>query len=360
MLPSIGNEVLKAVVAQYNAEQLLTQRDKVTRAGVGGMGTYWVGGMGWLGCKSSGGVWGLASRAGVCGVAWVNAEKRVVCSMALQLHEIDVQMVTYLCLRGIAQAAAHTHPWHPHLCLKCSSRRVGGWWLLRTAPQATRPFVEAPCRLTTPSGLRGGAQRADQARPGVQHPHRRCGHHPPVLRHGGAYAKLHATAGVGDAGGLSLSARRGVARRQKQGFFGERLEALGVVVGGSCCLARPASPTNGHRLTGSPPSPCPWDNGALLQFTKAVEAKQVAQQEAERARFVVMKADQVCGPASCTRATVGSWLAVCSGKEGGWLGLLHGPAGQAAAARPAWLHLGRCPAQAAAALAGVSEACRTG
>ncbi len=33
-----------------------------------------------------------------------------------------------------------------------------------------------------------------------------------------------------------------------------------------------------------------------LQFTKAVEAKQVAQQDAERARFVVMKADQV-GPA---------------------------------------------------------------
>lgn len=30
-----------------------------------------------------------------------------------------------------------------------------------------------------------------------------------------------------------------------------------------------------------------------VQFTKAVEAKQVAQQEAERARFVVMKADQV-------------------------------------------------------------------
>lgn len=30
-----------------------------------------------------------------------------------------------------------------------------------------------------------------------------------------------------------------------------------------------------------------------LQFTKAVEAKQVAQQDAERARFVVMKADQV-------------------------------------------------------------------
>jgi prohibitin 1 len=30
------------------------------------------------------------------------------------------------------------------------------------------------------------------------------------------------------------------------------------------------------------------------QFTKAVEAKQVAQQDAERAKFVVMKADQVC------------------------------------------------------------------
>mmetsp|Transcript_52657 Transcript_52657/g.60239 ORF Transcript_52657/g.60239 Transcript_52657/m.60239 type:complete len:276 (-) Transcript_52657:235-1062(-) len=30
VLPSIGNEVLKAIVAQYNAEQLLTQRDKVS------------------------------------------------------------------------------------------------------------------------------------------------------------------------------------------------------------------------------------------------------------------------------------------------------------------------------------------
>merc|ERR1712137_828413 len=28
VLPSIGNEIIKAVVAQYNAEQLLTQRDK--------------------------------------------------------------------------------------------------------------------------------------------------------------------------------------------------------------------------------------------------------------------------------------------------------------------------------------------
>lgn len=32
VLPSIGNEVLKAVVAQYQAEQLLTQRDKVSAA----------------------------------------------------------------------------------------------------------------------------------------------------------------------------------------------------------------------------------------------------------------------------------------------------------------------------------------
>ncbi|CAD7701255.1 unnamed protein product [Ostreobium quekettii] len=32
VLPSIGTEVVKAVVAQYNAEQLLTQREKVSRA----------------------------------------------------------------------------------------------------------------------------------------------------------------------------------------------------------------------------------------------------------------------------------------------------------------------------------------
>ena len=31
VLPSIGNEVLKAVVAQYNADQLLTMREKVSR-----------------------------------------------------------------------------------------------------------------------------------------------------------------------------------------------------------------------------------------------------------------------------------------------------------------------------------------
>lgn len=31
VLPSIGNEVLKAVVAKYNAESLLTQRDKISK-----------------------------------------------------------------------------------------------------------------------------------------------------------------------------------------------------------------------------------------------------------------------------------------------------------------------------------------
>ena len=35
---------------------------------------------------------------------------------------------------------------------------------------------------------------------------------------------------------------------------------------------------------------------SVSQFTKAVESKQVAQQDAERARFVVMKADQVRNP----------------------------------------------------------------
>jgi hypothetical protein len=38
VLPSIGNEVVKAVVAQYNAEQLLTQRDKVSKEVRSGLG----------------------------------------------------------------------------------------------------------------------------------------------------------------------------------------------------------------------------------------------------------------------------------------------------------------------------------
>ena len=31
VLPSIGNEVVKAIIAQYNAEQLLTQRERVSK-----------------------------------------------------------------------------------------------------------------------------------------------------------------------------------------------------------------------------------------------------------------------------------------------------------------------------------------
>ena len=71
------------------------------------------------------------------------------------------------------------------------------------------------------------------------------------------------------------------------------------------------------------------------EFTKAVESKQVAQQEAERARFVVMKADQV--GAGCrvlgaggSGSDGGGLLAACSGVPclpadggGGCVGALH-------------------------------------
>ena len=40
------------------------------------------------------------------------------------------------------------------------------------------------------------------------------------------------------------------------------------------------------------PPPPPQPRTHRTQFTKAVESKQVAQQDAERARFVVMRADQ--------------------------------------------------------------------
>lgn len=54
-----------------------------------------------------------------------------------------------------------------------------------------------------------------------------------------------------------------------------------------------------------------------LQFTKAVESKQVAQQDAERARFVVMRADQVpcravqCYPLATPMHTPPAYAVVC-------------------------------------------------
>ncbi len=44
-----------------------------------------------------------------------------------------------------------------------------------------------------------------------------------------------------------------------------------------------------------PNSLAPPAHSLRLQFTRAVEAKQVAEQDAERAKFVVMKAEQVRG-----------------------------------------------------------------
>ena len=62
---------------------------------------------------------------------------------------------------------------------------------------------------------------------------------------------------------------------------------------------------------GPPPPPSAGPRPRPPQFTKAVESKQVAQQEAERARFVVMKADQE-RKAAVIRAEVG----VCLGRAG--------------------------------------------
>lgn len=103
-----------------------------------------------------------------------------------------------------------------------------------------------------------GTRQPDCARQGVQHPGRRHRHHAPVLWHRGAAIFRPPT-------------------------------LLLRCPGASCCFV------------GMPHSSAlpPWA-GMLTcrggttgaQFTKAVEAKQVAQQDAERARFVVLKADQ--------------------------------------------------------------------
>lgn len=60
--------------------------------------------------------------------------------------------------------------------------------------------------------------------------------------------------------------------------------------GVACCLLpfarRCACPPTNRCVPGSTPR--------AAQFTRAVEMKQVAEQDAERAKFVVMKAEQVC------------------------------------------------------------------
>ena len=51
----------------------------------------------------------------------------------------------------------------------------------------------------------------------------------------------------------------------------------------------------------------------MSQFTKAVEQKQVAEQDAERAKFVVMLAEQARANMDVTHKFCAMWLVCCIG-----------------------------------------------
>ena len=148
VLPSIGNEVLKAVVAQYAAEQLLTKRDQARARGLGGA-----------------------------------ALRPLLCTAPTERE-----------LERMAPPAAARSP---------------------------RPPVHSPAHLTRPP--------SHSLRPTQ----------------------------------VSAQVRDGLTKRANE--FNILVDDVAIT----------------HLSFGT-------------EFTKAVESKQVAQQEAERARFVVMKADQVC------------------------------------------------------------------